>query len=157
MTGVQTCALPIWGDRPSRSGSSSRPRTLHDDWQPEVDRWFNEFIPDRSSVVVDQLWKHGLIPDLEPARLSKRGGVVKPAYELVMSAKQGEAYYTLDGSDPRLVGGGVSPVAKKYSSPVRIGKSGIVKVRVSFENEWSALDELPFEVKDKKIASNLKK
>ena len=146
-----------WGDRPSRSGSSSRPRTLHDDWQPEVDRWFNEFIPDRSSVVVDQLWKHGLIPDLEPARLSKRGGVVKPAYELVMSAKQGEAYYTLDGSDPRLVGGGVSPVAKKYSSPVRIGKSGIVKVRVSFENEWSALDELPFEVKDKKIASNLKK
>ncbi len=146
-----------WGDRPSRSGSSSRPRTLHDDWQPEVDRWFNEFIPDRSSVVVDQLWKHGLIPDLEPARLSKRGGVVKPAYELVMSAKQGEAYYTLDGSDPRLVGGGVSPVAKKYSSPVRIGKSGIVKVRVSFENEWSALDELPFEVKDKKNASNLKK
>ncbi len=146
-----------WGDRPSRSGSSSRPRTLHDDWQPEVDRWFNEFIPDRSSVVVDQLWKHGLIPDLEPARLSKRGGVVKPAYELVMSAKQGEAYYTLDGSDPRLVGGGVSPVAQKYSSPVRIGKSGIVKVRVSFENEWSALDELPFEVKDKKIASNLKK
>lgn len=146
-----------WGDRPSRRDSVSRPRTLDDDWQPEVDRWFDEYIPARSRVVVDQLWKHGLIPDLASARLAKRGGVIESGYELEMSAGQGAVYYTLDGSDPRLVGGGVSPVAEKYSRPVRISKTSVVKVRVLFEEEWSAIDELPFEVKDKKVATNLKK
>ncbi len=153
-----------WGDPhrsnwapPSRGGSDNRPRTLDDDWQPEVDRWFNDYIPARSRVVVDQLRKHGLIPDLESARLAKRGGVIDQGFELEMSAAQGEVYYTLDGSDPRLVGGGVSPVAQKYSRPVRIEKPGIVKVRVRFKNEWSALDELPFEVKNKKVAANFKK
>jgi hypothetical protein len=98
-----------------------------------------------------------LIPDLASARLAKRGGVIESGYELEMSAEQGAVYYTLDGSDPRLVGGGVSPVAGKYSRPVRISKTSVVKVRVLFEEEWSAIDELPFEVKDKKVATNLKK
>jgi len=141
---------------PSRGGSDNRPRTLDDDWQPEVDRWFNDYIPERSRVVVDQLWKHGLIPDLESARLTKRGGVVDPGFELEMSAAQGEVYYTLDGSDPRLIGGKISPAAEKYSRPVRLDKTRVVKVRVLFGDEWSAIDELPFEVKEKQVARNLK-
>ena len=142
---------------PSRAGSGNRPRTLDDDWQPEVDRWFNEYIPERSRVVVDQLWKHGLIPDLESARLVKRGGVIEQGFELEMSAAQGEVYYTLDGSDPRLIGGKISPVAEKYSRPVRLDKTRVVKVRVLFGDEWSAIDELPFEVKEKQVTKNLKK
>ena len=142
---------------PSRVGSGNRPRTLDDDWQPEVDRWFNEYIPERSRVVVDQLWKHGLIPDLESARLAKRGGVIEQGFELEMSAAQGEVYYTLDGSDPRLIGGEISPVAEKYSHPVRLDKTRVVKVRVLFGDEWSAIDELPFEVKGKQVTKNLKK
>ena len=98
-----------------------------------------------------------MIPDLASARLAKRGGVVESGYELEMSTEQGAVYYTLDGSDPRLVGGGVSPVAEKYSRPMRIGKRSVVKVRVLFEGEWSAIDELPFEIKDKKVTTNLKK
>jgi hypothetical protein len=141
---------------PSRGGSGNRPRTLDDDWQPEVDRWFNEYIPERSRVVVDQLWKHGLIPDLESARLVKRGGVIDQGFELEMSAAQGEVYYTLDGSDPRLIGGKISPAAEKYSRPVRLDRTRVVKVRVLFGDEWSAIDELPFEVKEKQVARNLK-
>ncbi|MDP6795113.1 MAG: CotH kinase family protein [Verrucomicrobiota bacterium] len=132
---------------PSRGGGGNRPRTLDDDWQPEVDRWLNEYIPARSRVVVDQLWKHGLIPDLEPAGLAKRGGVVDPGFELEMAAPRGELYYTLDDSDPRLIGGGISPAAQKYGRPVRITRNCMMKVRVLFRDEWSALDELPFEVK----------
>ena len=153
-----------WGDPhrsnwapPSREGWDNRPRTLDDDWQPEVDRWFNDYIPARSRVVVDQLWKHGLIPDLESARLAKRGGVIDQGFELKMSAAQGEVYYTLDGSDPRLIGGKISPVAEKYSRPVRLDKTRVVKVRVLFGDEWSAIDELPFEVKEKQVTKNLKK
>ena len=140
---------------PTRSGN--RPRTLDDDWQPEVDRWFNEYIPERSQVVVDQLWKHGLIPDLESVRPAKRGGIIDRGFELEMSAAQGEVYYTLDGSDPRLIGGKISPVAEKYSRPVRLDKTRIVNVRVLFEGEWSAIDELPFEVKGKQVTNNLQK
>jgi len=152
-----------WGDPhrsnwapPSRSGGANRPRTLDDDWQPEVDRWFDEYIPARSQVVVDQLWKHGLIPDLEPARLAKRGGVVEAGFELEMAAAKGELYYTLDGSDPRLIGGKISPAAQKYNRPVNLDQTRVVKVRVLFKGEWSALDELPFEVKEKQVARNLK-
>ena len=66
-------------------------------------------------------------------------------------------YYTLDGSDPRLIGGKISPVAQKYSRPVRLDKTRVVKVRVLFGDEWSAIDELPFEVKEKQVTKNLKK
>ena len=97
-----------------------------------------------------------MIPDLESARLTKRGGVVDPGFELEMSAAQGEVYYTLDGSDPRLIGGKISPAAEKYSRPVRLDKTRVVKVRVLFGDEWSAIDELPFEVKEKQVARNLK-
>jgi len=139
---------------PDRKSGDMRPRTLDDDWLPEVDRWFNEFIPKRSGIVLDQLAEHGLVPDLEPPHFSKRGGVIDPGFELEMSSDQGDIYFTLDGSDPRLVGGRISPVAKKYLKPIRFDRTYILKVRVLFEGEWSAIDELPFKVKGDKIAKN---
>ena len=158
------CESARWGkpspyswSPPDRKGGDRRPRTLDDDWLPEVDRWFNEFIPRRSDIVIDQLAEHGLVPDLEPARLAKRGGLIQPGFELEMSAARGEVYYTLDGSDPRLVGGKISPVAKKYTEPVRLDKTFVVKTRVLFEGEWSAMDELPFKVEGEKITETLKK
>ena len=101
--------------------------------------------------------RHGLVPDLEPALLAKRGGVIEPGFELEMSATRGDVYYTLDGSDPRLIGGKVSPVANKYTEPVRLDKTYVVKTRVLFEGEWSAIDELPFKVEGEKITETLKK
>ena len=108
---------------PDRKSGDMRPRTLDEDWLPEVDRWFNEFIPKRSSIIVDQLAEHGLVPDLDPANLSKRGGVVKSGFELAMSSMRGDIYYTLDGSDPRLVGGRISPAAEKYTKPIFFDKT----------------------------------
>ncbi|MBT6103882.1 MAG: hypothetical protein HOH62_08265, partial [Verrucomicrobia bacterium] len=51
----------------------------------------------------------------------------------------------------------ISPVAEKYSHPVRLDKTRVVKVRVLFGDEWSAIDELPFDVKGKQVTKNLKK
>ena len=157
------CESARWGKRspyswapPDRKSGDMRPRTLDDDWLPEVDRWFNEFIPKRSSIVLDQLAEHGLVPDLEPANLSKRGGIIKPGFELEMSSMRGDIYYTLDGSDPRLVGGGVSPAAEKYTKPILFDKTYLLKVRVLFEDEWSAIDEVPFKVEGEKTVNNLK-
>ena len=94
---------------------------------------------------------------MPPARLAKRGGLIQAGFELEMSAARGEVDYTLDGSDPRLVGGKISPVAKKYTEPVRLDKTFVVKTRVLFEGEWSAIDELPFKVEGEKITETLKK
>ena len=48
-------------------------------------------------------------------------------------------------------------MAEKYSRPVRLDKTRVVKVRVLFGDEWSPIDELPFEVKEKQVTKNLKK
>ena len=86
------------------------------------------------------------------ARPAPRGGVIEAGYELEMSAPRGEVYYTLDGSDPRLIGGKISPVAQKYTQPVKLDRTHVVKVRVLFEGEWSAIDELPFKVEGEELS-----
>ncbi|HLU46558.1 MAG TPA: hypothetical protein VK116_00690, partial [Planctomycetota bacterium] len=41
-----------------------------------------------------------------------RGGEVEPGFEVEISSSQGIVYYTLDGSDPREVGGAPNPAAR---------------------------------------------
>jgi hypothetical protein len=38
----------------------------------------------------------------------------------MMGCEMGKIYYTLDGSDPRLPGGGISKTPVEYTAPVRI-------------------------------------
>ena len=48
-------------------------------------------------------------------------------------------FYTLDGSDPRLPGGGVSPTAISYTGPVLLAESTLVTARARGQNGgWSA-------------------
>jgi hypothetical protein len=56
---------------------------------------------------------------------------------------EGDIYYTLDGTDPRGIGGIVRGL--KYTSPVVIEKSTIIKARFLPKNyaNWSALAEKP--------------
>ncbi len=57
----------------------------------------------------------------------------------------GTILYTLDGSDPRLVGGGQNADAKTYTGPFLLSGNVAVKARyLSPGGEWSALEEAPF-------------
>ena len=59
-----------------------------------------------------------------PVALSSKTGVVEPGFEVMMSAPSGTIYYTLDGSDPRLPGGGVNPLASVYDGwPITINET----------------------------------
>ena len=91
------------------------------DWQNAVAAdlaWMNT----RTSVVLGQLkittLRNGTSAPLFPASdapiFSQRGGAVYPNYLVTLGASAGTIYYTLDGSDPRLPGGGVSPSAQVY-------------------------------------------
>ena len=90
----------------------------------------------------------GLWPVTEPATYSQFGGIVASGYQLVISKVTSSAtiYYTLDGSDPRLAGGNLSPSAILYSGPVTLSTLVTVKSRVKNTNgEWSGLTEAYFE------------
>ncbi|MFC1739678.1 lamin tail domain-containing protein, partial [Planctomycetota bacterium] len=57
-------------------------------------------------------------------------------------------YYTLDGTDPRLIGGAVAPGALIYSPSLFLNYSTHVKARVrdNISSEWCALNEAIFAV-----------
>ena len=49
-------------------------------------------------------------------------------------------YYTTDGTDPRLHGGGISPAASVYTSPVVINSTTALKARAKYSTgKWSCL------------------
>ncbi len=89
----------------------------------------------------------GLWPATQPATFSQHGGIVSGNYPLtITSPSGGTVYYTLNGSDPRLSGGAISPSALIYSGAVNLNTLTTVKVRVrSASGEWSALTEAFFQ------------
>ena len=89
-----------------------------------------------------------LYPTTNAPDFSQHGGSVPANYALTISNSNGSGtvYYTLDGTDPRLVGGTVSGTAQTYSAPVVLATSGTVKSRVLLSGVWSALNEAYFSV-----------
>ncbi|HZJ15342.1 MAG TPA: lamin tail domain-containing protein, partial [Chthoniobacteraceae bacterium] len=89
-----------------------------------------------------------LWPATQPPTFSQFGGNVPANYQLVIShaAPAGSVlYYTTDGSDPRLPGGGVSSSALTYTGPVTLTNLVTILARVRNANgEWSPLTEAFF-------------
>lgn len=82
--------------------------------------------------------------------LNSRGGEVAAGFDLLMSAPTGIIYYTLDGTDPRLPGGGIAPTARVYSSPVRIESNVQIFARARLNTGqygWSPPARLPLHVR----------
>ena len=72
---------------------------------------------------------------------------MEPGFSLLLTASNGTILYTLDGTDPRLPGGGVSPVASTAgtASGTRLIAAGAaVRVQVPTDGalgmEWVSLD-----------------
>jgi hypothetical protein len=81
-------------------------------YQSEVDRMKN-WISNRVDFIDRQL--------TQPPVLSRNGGLIPKNFLLTITAPTNAAvYYTLDGSDPRASGGGISPQAMLYSQPIRL-------------------------------------
>lgn len=59
---------------------------------------------------------------------------------VTLTASQGTIYYTLDGSDPRLAGGGISPLAQTLASGASVSISTSTKLVARAKNAalWSA-------------------
>ncbi|MCZ6792188.1 MAG: CotH kinase family protein, partial [Planctomycetota bacterium] len=70
-----------------------------------------EYFPARTDVVLGQFIRARFYPPVEPPTLEPHGGDVARGSRVRLTVAEGRAYYTLDGSDPRLPGGEVSPRA----------------------------------------------
>ena len=104
----------------------------------------------------------GYWPLTEPPVFSQYGGVVPANYLLSMTSTVATAgqtatlYYTLNGTDPRLMGGALNPAAITYTNAVPV--SQILTVRARARNnttaEWSPLTEATFAVSAQPASSN---
>ena len=140
-----------WGDyRKSISGVTY---SRDEFWQPEVDKVLEEYIPQRRDIVISQfrdptnkLFPQYMPPVFEVKEQPSKGG--KTVKLLNVNTLNGTIYFTIDGSDPRRVGGAIR--GTKYIDPISLGKSSIVKARFYSTNNksWSALAEKTFLMDD---------
>ena len=133
-----------WGD------DNINPPQDIDDWRRERDWILGTYLPQRSDVVFKQFRAAGLYPALSAPNLSQFGGTVLPGFTLALSHTNaaGEIYFTVNGTDPRLPGGALSPIAQLYTGPFAINGNTLLRTRVKNSTNWSAIVEAPFTTAD---------
>jgi hypothetical protein len=133
-----------WGD-----AKREPPYTRDVEWVAERNRIVNIYLPKRRDIFLNQLRADRLFPAFAAPGLSlngapQYGGLVTPGSLLSLTATNGQMYYTLDGTDPRLPGGALAPGARLYGSPLTLTDSAVLKARVLSGGQWSALSEATF-------------
>ncbi len=91
-------------------------------WQAEINNLVNNYFPHRNNILLNQLrttvLRSGaaapLFPALNAPSYNVHGGNVGQDFDLYIEAAGRLVYYTLDGTDPRLPGGGINPLAVAY-------------------------------------------
>jgi len=61
-----------------------------------------------------------------------------PGTSLALKSVVGKVYFTIDGTDPRLPGGAVSPTAHAFEQPLSVTNTLRIFARTQKENRWSS-------------------
>jgi spore coat protein CotH len=118
-----------WGDV-----AQTPPFTLAN-WTAERDYILNTYLPQRTAIVLGQLQAAGLYPSVSAPAYNQHGGEVSIDFPLFITAEAGATYYTLDGTDPRLPGGDISP------SAILLPDSSVSENLVLHGAMWNYLDD----------------
>ncbi len=148
---------------PSRNDSrlAARMQEIHDSLLAECARWGyrtpanwessaatirSNLFPARTAQLASMLRARGLFPSFDPPAFNLYGGLVTNGFQPTLSTGAGTIYYTLDGSDPRLPGGGISPKALIWTpGAVTISQDLTLTARVrNTSGQWSALAQPRF-------------
>lgn len=146
-----------WGNTQSISGlpAGHPPYYTVADWQAAITSVVNTTLPNRSTAVLNQLKaaKNGLYPQtVAPSFVNatdgtpRHGGPVDTGFTLGVTTPAGTIHFTTDGSDPRSIGGTVSPTAQTYASPLPLTGTVRVRARAFTGTAWSALNDAVFTV-----------
>jgi len=87
-------------------------------WNAAAGDIIEGLFPARTDRLLTYLRNRRLYPAFDPPQYSQQGGDIQAGFELGLSAGPGAIYYTLDGTDPRLPGGGIAPGAQVRGSAV---------------------------------------
>ncbi|MEE3055159.1 MAG: lamin tail domain-containing protein [Planctomycetota bacterium] len=137
------CESARWGDwrRPGR------PYTRDVEWLEEQRRLLEDYFPRRPAVVMSQFSRAGLYPAYSAPVFSPHGGDLPAGgqpLQVSIEVGVGNIYYTTDGSDPRLPGGRTSPGALRYTEPLELNSTTVLKARGLRRGTWTALNEAVF-------------
>jgi hypothetical protein len=136
-----------WGDIPTSPGPL--PHTV-DQWRSAVSTVLTSYFPYRTNVVIDQFKAIGLLPSVDAPTFyvngqEAYGGTFAVGDTLTITAASGATiYYCVDGSDPRLAGGAISPSAVAYTGAIRLDETVLYKCRAYLDGTWSALADVTF-------------
>jgi hypothetical protein len=117
-------------------------------WQNEISWLTNTYLAIRNDMVLNQLRNDGLFTTFAAPSFNQHGGDVNSGFGLTMTASAGTVHFTTDGvTDPRLIGGAVSPAANTYAGLIPLTSDVTVKARLlSTTGAWSGLVEATFNV-----------
>jgi hypothetical protein len=94
-----------------------RGKTRDAHWLPACNSVLNTYLAQRRDIIVSHFRNHGWYPWLNAPAFSTNDAAVPTGYTLRVSATN-TFYYTTDGSDPRLPGGGINPRAHVVTQAV---------------------------------------
>jgi hypothetical protein len=89
-------------------------------WLSDAQYARDNILPARTTTLFNQFRAAKWYPPIDPPQLSQFGGSVSNGYTLTVTVPNGTVYYTLDGSDPRLPGGGISSNAIAWTPNIQI-------------------------------------
>jgi hypothetical protein len=81
---------------------------------------------------------------IRPPAFNQNGGDVPAGFQIVISGTNGTIYFTTDGSDPRVLGGSISPAAQNYQQPFALNAQATVTARIRNGTNWSGLTKAAF-------------
>ncbi len=85
------------------------------EWMAEKNYLTNTYFTQRPAIQMNQFRARGWYP-VDAPEMNQWGGAVNAGQQITLTGPAASTiYYTLDGSDPRLPGGAVSPAAIAYS------------------------------------------
>ena len=150
-----------WGDT-----RRSPAYTKDNAWIPELNAVRNNFFPRRPQIVIEQLKDAGLFTSLGRPHIIVADTILysttanfsgRFSLTLANPNNSGEIVYTLNGQDPRLMGGMLSREALSVENGYALdfSNSTVLKSRILNGNEWSALRTLTL-ISDVDDMTNLK-
>lgn len=160
-----------WGD--ARAGSSVTiksgdpevilPTITIDHWRTTVDG-MHDYFPELHELLIERLRNAKrsatvlapLFTELDAPLYSQFGGDVANGFELALSKPvespvTAAIYYTVDGTDPRMIGGALNPSAILYTGPIVMLEDVQVRARILDGASWSAGVDASFGVQPPRI------
>lgn len=130
-----------WGDAQQRPAYK---RETH--WLVKSNFMQNTYWPANEVNAWQRFRNVGLYPSLGAPGFNQFGGNVPQDFSVLLTHTNaaGAIYYTLDGSDPRTIGGAISSSALLYSGGVVLSSPTLVRARVKNGITWSAIVEAQF-------------